>query len=160
MLVVILCGLLGSGGFQWSRAEAGPFTEGDTAAIDTMRLLSDRPLKSPMGALLRSAVIPGWGQFYNEQYAKGVLVLGVNAVLIQRVFYYHNQWRKTRNRAFQDKRNTFTWYWGLAYILTLVDAYVDAYLFEFDTAMEISGRYWPSGDGGWAVPGVQLVIRF
>jgi len=38
--------------------------------IDTNRLLSDEPLKSPWGAVARSAVLPGWGQVYNEQYWK------------------------------------------------------------------------------------------
>ena len=33
-------------------------------------LLSDNPVKSPWGATLRSAIIPGWGQVYTEHYWK------------------------------------------------------------------------------------------
>ena len=32
-----------------------------------------------MGAMLRSAVFPGWGQFYNESYWKIPIVWGVSA---------------------------------------------------------------------------------
>ncbi len=108
-----------------------------TAAIDTNRLLSDQPLKSPTGAMLRSAVLPGWGQWYNEQYWKAPLALAVNSFLVYQVLNYHHRWRETGNRDFQERRNLFTWYLGVAYALTLVDAYVDAYLYKFDEAMEI-----------------------
>ncbi len=105
--------------------------------LDTNRLLSDQPLKSPTGAMLRSAVLPGWGQWYNEQYWKAPLAFSVNAFLVYQVWHYHQRWRDTGNRDFQDRRNLFTWYLGLSYALTLVDAYVDAYLYKFDEAMEI-----------------------
>ena len=38
--------------------------------------------KSPMGAFWRSAIIPGWGQFYNESYWKIPIVWGVSAWFI------------------------------------------------------------------------------
>ena len=130
----------------------------DTARLDTNRLLSDQPLKSPMGALLRSAILPGWGQLYNHQYTKAIFVFAGNAFLIQRVFYYHHRWRQTHREEFRNKRNTFTWYAGIAYLLTLVDAYVDAYLFGFDQAMEIEFRSWPFQ--GKQEPGAWVVLRF
>lgn len=108
------------------------------APIDTARLLSDAPLKSPMGALLRSAILPGWGQFYNRKYMKAGFALAVNAVLFQRILFYHRRWRNTLNRDFQNKRNLFTWYFGIAYALTLMDAYVDAYLYGFDEVFKVS----------------------
>ncbi|NOX38539.1 MAG: hypothetical protein GXO78_13490 [Calditrichaeota bacterium] len=159
-IIVILVILWGLGGSSLLGAMERSVARGDTAVIDTLKLLSDQPLKSPTGAMLRSAVLPGWGQVYNHQYAKAVLVFGVNALLLQRVVYYHRQWRSTRIRAYQEKRNTFTWYLGLAYVLTIVDAYVDAYLFEFDTAMDISGfipQSVPSSTG-WV--GMRISIHF
>ncbi len=106
--------------------------------LDTNRLLSDNPLKSPMGAVFRSAILPGWGQFYNNKYIKAGIAFSANTVLAYHIFWYDNRWENTGNRDFQEKRNLFTWYFALSYLLTMVDAYVDAYLYKFDEAMEIS----------------------
>jgi len=106
--------------------------------IDTAKLLSDTPIKSPMGAVLRSAILPGWGQFYNEKYIKSIFVLSANGALAYAIYYYNDQWENTGERKYQGKRNLYTWYFGVSYLLTLVDAYVDAYLFGFDKAMKIA----------------------
>lgn len=114
--------------------------------IDTAKLLSDTPIKSPMGAVLRSAILPGWGQFYNEKYLKAIFVLSVNGTLVYAIYHYDDQWEKTGDKTYQDKRNLYTWYFGVSYFLTLVDAYVDAYLFGFDKAMKIAVFESKSGD--------------
>jgi hypothetical protein len=106
--------------------------------IDTARLLSDKPIKSPMGALLRSAVLPGLGQMYNQKYIKGIFVFAINGTLGYKIYDYHKEWNDTGETKFRDKRNLFTWYFGLSYMLTLIDAYIDAYLFGFDEAIEIA----------------------
>ena len=105
---------------------------------DTLRLLSDQPVKSPWGAVLRSAILPGWGQVYNQKYIKAGVVFSVNAALLWQILDYNKKWEDTKSESFRDRRNLYTWYFGLAYLLTLVDAYVDATLFGFDDAMEIS----------------------
>ena len=107
------------------------------AAIDTARLLSDKPVKSPWGAVLRSAVLPGWGQVYNKKYIKGVFAASLDGVLFSQILHNQNQWEKTGDRNFFNRRNDFYWYFGISYLLTLVDAYVDAYLFGFNKAMDI-----------------------
>ncbi|HFE63780.1 MAG TPA: hypothetical protein ENK14_05090 [Caldithrix sp.] len=119
-----------------------------SAKIDTNRLLSDQPLKSPMGAVFRSAVLPGWGQVYTGHYLKAPVALATNAFLLHHIFWYHHRWRTTKNADFQGKRNLYTWYFSLAYLLTMVDAYVDAYLYKFDEAMEISQHIDMKG-GQW-----------
>lgn len=106
--------------------------------IDTLRLLSDQPLKSPWGAVLRSAILPGWGQVYNQKYIKAGVVFSVNAALMWKILDYNKQWEDTKNESFREKRSLYTWYFGLAYLLTLVDAYVDAALFGFDDAMDMA----------------------
>ncbi len=126
----------------------------DTVAIDTARLLSDRPLKNPMGAVLRSAILPGWGQWYNEQHAKAGVAFTLNGYFIYKIWDFHRQWRTTRDQGFRDRRNLYTWYFGLAYALTLLDAYVDAYLYGFDQAMRIGWLPQPistQGVIGWRV---------
>ncbi|RMH96300.1 MAG: hypothetical protein D6681_12460 [Calditrichaeota bacterium] len=108
------------------------------AELDTTRLLSDRPLKSPWGAVARSAILPGWGQVYNQQYVKGGLAFALQGFLMWRIVHFHNRWKKTGNRDHRETRNLSIWYLGAAYLLTLVDAYVDAHLYKFDEAMKIA----------------------
>lgn len=105
--------------------------------IDTARLLSDKPIKSPMGALLRSAVLPGLGQIYNQKYIKGIFVFALNGTLGYQIYNFNKKWNDTGTSRYRDKRNLYTWYFGVSYFLTIVDAYIDAYLFGFDKAVEI-----------------------
>lgn len=124
--------------------------------------------KSPWGAVLRSAVIPGWGQFYNESYWKIPLVWGLLAyytsvwIKSHRLYwdnqeYYLNNKNiniiaeklyKSRRDFYRDQRDEFAVYIGLVYFLTLVDAYVDAHLFDFDVGPDLYNN------------GFQLNVRF
>jgi len=116
--------------------------------LDTTKLLSDTPLKSPWGAVLRSAVVPGWGQLYTEQYIKAGIAFTVNSFFLYQIYKYEMKWRDEKNEDFRIRRNTNTWYFALAYLLTMIDAYVEAYLYKFNKAMEISqniklrGNHW------------------
>lgn len=155
LLIALFCGVA-------VESPAGEIADSSLAAaqkgaIDTLRLLSDQPVKSPWGAVLRSAILPGWGQVYNEKYLKGALALAINGALLWQVFDYHDQWQSTGQQNYRDKRNLYTWYWGLAYLLTMVDAYVDASLFGFDKAMDIAAL--PPGPGGFSA-GIALRFRF
>ncbi len=51
-------------------------TEQDTTSNVQTQEESFHMEKSPLGAVLRSAVIPGFGQFYNESYWKIPVVWG------------------------------------------------------------------------------------
>jgi hypothetical protein len=106
--------------------------------LDTATLLSDKSLKSPWGAVARSAIMPGWGQIYTEQYVKSVLAFSLNGFLVYQIYNYEQKWREEHNEGYRAKRNLYTWYFSLAYLLTMVDAYVDAYLYKFDEAIKIS----------------------
>jgi hypothetical protein len=114
--------------------------------------------KSAWGAVLRSAVIPGFGQFYNESYWKIPIIWGT-------LGYLGYQWNKTNNlyrqyqdlysnsanqndannnnyytfrEFYRDQRDMFAVYIGLTFFLNLVDAYVDAQLFDFDVSNDES----------------------
>ncbi|OGU67589.1 MAG: hypothetical protein A2W30_05485 [Ignavibacteria bacterium RBG_16_36_9] len=101
--------------------------------------------KSPWGAVARSAVIPGLGQFYNESYWKIPVIWGVGALFISGWVYNNNLYKdykdlfiETGNNTYlsyrdfyRDQRDNFTIYLVLLYILNLVDAYVDAHLYDF-----------------------------
>lgn len=107
--------------------------------------------KSPLGAVLRSIVLPGLGQIYNESYWKVPIIWGLTSWFvynwIQNNNYYidyknlyiqsvnegrENSNYKTFREFYKDQRDLFAIYLGLTYFLNLVDAYVDAQLFDFD----------------------------
>ena len=123
------------------------FAQQDTTAIQDTTLTSDVFImqKSPWGAVARSAIIPGWGQIYNESYWKAPVVWGVmgwfvynwidnnNKYIDYKDFYIQtNESLYLRYRNFyRDQRDEFAIYIVLTYFLNLVDAYVDAHLFDF-----------------------------
>lgn len=108
--------------------------------------------KTPMSSVWRSALIPGWGQIYNESYWKAPVIWGILGYLSYGWISTNNLYSdyKTlyskslltsstgndiylRYREFyRDQRDLFAVYIALTYFLNLVDAYVDAHLFDFD----------------------------
>lgn len=110
--------------------------------------------KSPWGAVLRSAVIPGWGQFYNESYWKIPVVWGFagwfiynwintnDKYITNRDIYIQTDEDIYRRRRdfFRDQRDNFAIYLALTYLLNLVDAYVDAHLFDFTVSEDYLTR--------------------
>ena len=61
-------------------------------------------------ALIRSAVLPGWGQTYNKQYLKGYTFLALAGSTIVGVLgcyggvtYYNSEYENTKNASQQDK---------------------------------------------------------
>ena len=115
--------------------------------------------KSPMGAVIRSAVLPGWGQIYNHSYIKAPIIWGLGAWLTYLWIWNNNnikdagsnyniyigKYRSTGNEAdntlaksyliqksfYQDQRDLVAIYMGLTYLLNIIDAYVDAEMYDF-----------------------------
>ena len=104
--------------------------------------------KSPWGAVLRSAIIPGWGQLYNESYLKIPVIWGLGIWLgyewkqnndsykfySDRYIQTQNEYDKLNRTFYRDQRDLFTIYMVIVYLANLVDAYVDANLFDFDVS--------------------------
>jgi hypothetical protein len=107
--------------------------------------------KSPWGAVIRSAVLPGLGQYYNKSYWKIPVVWGFLGWFGYNWWQNDKQYKDYRNlyeqslmngnenilykrvrEFYRDQRDLFAIYFGLTYFLNLVDAYVDAHLFNFD----------------------------
>ena len=124
------------------------FAQQDTIAIqDTISVNSDVFVmqKSPWGSVARSAIIPGWGQIYNESYWKAPVVWGVMGWFVyswinnnNKYIDYKNLYSQTNQSLYldyrdfyRDQRDEFAIYLVLTYFLNLVDAYVDAHLFDF-----------------------------
>jgi len=97
---------------------------------------------SPRSAMIRSALIPGWGQWSNDKKIKSILVASVESYLI---YNFVDSWEKYDNTAdetskehYRDERSKYGWWFFLAHILSMMDAYVDAYLRNFKENMDIN----------------------
>lgn len=127
-----------------------------TVAVDSTNHSENFEMqKSPWGAVLRSAIIPGFGQIYNESYWKAPLIWGVTGWLVYNWVDNNNLYKenrdvfvstgdnffKRRRDFYRDQRDNFAIYIVLTYFLNLVDAYVDAHLFDFSVKEDfISGQ--------------------
>lgn len=114
--------------------------------------------KSPLRAVLYSAVLPGLGQFYNESYWKIPIIAGFGGYFGYEIIDYNNiakdyeaqyvatqtpdnpggdtRYKQLRDRS-KDNRDQFIFYFGILYLANLVDAYVDAHLYDFDVSEKV-----------------------
>jgi hypothetical protein len=126
-------------------------TEQDSTVTEASKPDTLLKNKSPMGALLRSVVFPGGGQFYNRKYLKGIVVFGTETTFItlaaiewsranthKKNFqnpeypYSERYWEFEQFKFYEDRRNLFLWITAGVVFLSMFDAYVDAHLYNFD----------------------------
>jgi hypothetical protein len=110
-----------------------------------------------------SIALPGFGQYYNRSYWKIPILYGFLGWFGYQFNAYNNLYGDYRNRYLQDLtqtplptnaefnrrlrdfyrgvRDEFGVYFVLAYIAGLVDAYIDAHLFDFDSTEDINASY-------------------
>ena len=127
------------------------------AETDSTRTVQSGPsteaaaLPSAHGALLRSAVLPGWGQFYNSRPVKGLLFGAASATALTSVVVEHRRIRSAPTpEEHQDRtarRNSRLLYFALSVALAAIDAYVDAHLADFGVGAEMQvemrrGKAW------------------
>jgi len=155
----------------------------------------------PVEALWRSGVIAGWGQCYNEEYLKGGILFGLEALAVYGIVYYADAaaFERRRFEAFDlpDDRTssglaeiialrdyhlelyknyrvdyeTHIWLGALVVVYSMLDAYVDAHLADFETGDELAGPgetgvsldlepyFYPDSEGGLGA-GVSLSFVF
>jgi len=101
--------------------------------------------KSPWGAVGRSAILPGWGQFYTENYWHIPVIWGLMGWFGSQWILNNNNYKtyrddfiqtedpndKRKRDFYRDQRDQFTIYIAITYLLNLVDAFVGAHLFDF-----------------------------
>lgn len=147
-------------------------------------LFTGQESKSPGGAMLRSAILPGWGQIYTGSYLKAPLVLGTFATFGGIAWWYHDRYTKyqtltkeayatpdqelegrpaTLYRAYRefyrDERDRYLFYVFLTYMVNIADAYVEAHLADFDVSGDLSVKPLnspPDRESGLQTPGYQL----
>jgi hypothetical protein len=114
--------------------------------------------RSPMKAVLYSAILPGLGQFYNKSYWKIPIIGLVGGYFVYEIIKNNNSYidysdaytnsqtpgnpngdqrLKLLREFYRDQRDQFYLYAGLVYLINIFDAYVDAHLFDFDVSDRI-----------------------
>ena len=97
--------------------------------------------KSPEGAMLRSLVFPGWGQWYNGKKFKAVLVFATEAGIVTNSIlqnqYVQQSTSDLEREYYIDNRNLSNWVLAAAILISMLDAYVDAHLYKFDESPEL-----------------------
>jgi len=128
-------------------SEVKPVIKSDTA-IFTMR-------KNPWKAVALSAIIPGLGQFYNQSYWKIPIIAGLGGYFGYEIISNNNKFNDYKDRYadsqtttnpdgdpvlrnyrefYRDQRDQFILYFIFLYVINIVDAYVDAHLFDFSVS--------------------------
>lgn len=124
------------------------------------------PRRNPTGALLRSAAVPGWGQFYNDEPLKGLAYGTLQAGLLGWTLYENDRARNAREMYeltgdpewdeaagdHRDRCRSLVWYTAGAWVLSMLDAYVDAWLFGF----EAENRAFDSNAGLALMVGIEI----
>ncbi|HXH18287.1 MAG TPA: DUF5683 domain-containing protein [Chitinophagales bacterium] len=144
-------------------------------------------------AVIQSAVIPGWGQMYNKKWWKVPIIyagfgglgfaIGWNA---KRFRTYSDAYRLRVDgdtatidpyadvysesnliilkNYYKRNMNLAIIFTGVLYALNLVDAAVDAHLFEYDISDDLSLRIEPqfhfTGGSGIPLSGLNMCMRF
>ncbi len=127
-------------------------------SVDTIAKKSPQKFKmkkDPWKAVMFSALLPGAGQYYNKSYWKIPVILGLGTYFVYGIvdnngnyndyksLYENSQTTsnpegnlqyKTFRDFYRDQRDDFIIYSALLYLVNLVDAYVDAQLFDFDVS--------------------------
>jgi len=123
--------------------------------------------KNPTKAFIMSLLVPGLGQFYTHNYFKSVAFFGADAGMIMGMLQQDRLSRENRqmgDRTFAEgaSKNVYSWHYYLegfyksdrnkliwwtagVTLLSAVDAYVEAHLYDFhiDPTLGVA----PQGDG-------------
>ena len=121
---------------------------------------------SPRTAMLRSAILPGWGQYSNHRPLKALLfAAAATASLGSAVAEARSLDRAATPEEHQDRaarRNTRFLFFAVTATLAAVDAYVDAHLADLESVelkLSTRPRLHSDADGGGMTTMVQARIR-
>lgn len=154
------------------------YSQNDTSLAETQSKTKSSKFemrKSPTGAIYRSLILPGWGQWYVESYWKAPIFFaaaaGLTGAIIWNQVKFNEQAKlldgmalndpdyeitKLRREFYRDNRDMSGFYLIGVYVLAAVDAYVGAHLFDFDVGEDLSFRLTTSPN----YPKVIFVIKF
>ena len=139
--------------------------ESDSLSVDSVEI------HSPKKAMWLSVALPGAGQFYNRKYWKMPIIYVAGAALVysfvshnagytkfkaayEQIYYHPNEplpgfelYSKAQLKDYKDQhrryRDMSVIGFGLLYVLNIVDATVDGYLFDYDVSDDLTLRIEP-----------------
>ncbi len=110
--------------------------------------------KSPLGAILRSLALPGWGQIYVENYWKAPLFAAGCGLLVYFVLDNNSKFQtyqkqfdeiketnpnsselfilRSKKEFYRDNRDQSAFFLVAVYLLAAIDSYVGAHLYDFN----------------------------
>ncbi len=131
----------------------------------TQKEVKNYNTKSPTGAIIRSLILPGWGQVYVENYWKAPIFFGAATGLTYLIFWNDDQYTikknlynkiksenpndtelplvKSSREYYRDNRDKSAFFLVGVYILAAVDSYVGAHLYDFDVSDDLSFQFTP-----------------
>jgi hypothetical protein len=145
----------------------------DTVRTPAVQHWSDQP----RFVMLRSLIIPGWGQYHNKAYVKAGVIAALEGLLIYGVISDKADLDKLHQAAIEaqqggdpsqandavnayndrlDRYNRRQWLLGGVVVYSLLDAYVDAHFKNFD----VEFRKAPPQTGGGSSGGERLTLRW
>ncbi|NTW49966.1 MAG: hypothetical protein HGB19_09605 [Chlorobiales bacterium] len=142
---------------------------------DSLKIVKKSDRMSPWQVSLWSAVLPGFGQVYNNSYWKLPIYYGLMGWFGYNVIQQHDKYVTYRDRYLKDQtgttassnrsyrdfykksRNEYIIYLCLTYLAGIVDAYVDAHLYDFEVSEDLSNHPYPNNE---SVQLVSFKIKF
>lgn len=92
--------------------------------------------------MLRSVVLPGWGQWYNDRKIKAGIAFGAEAGLIANAVALNQKAVASETEDerlfYESNRSLSLWLAVGVYFLVIFDAYVDAQMSDFDVGPDLS----------------------
>jgi hypothetical protein len=114
-----------------------------------------RPRKNARLAMLCTLLFPGLGQMYNERPFKAIIAMGVESFYLSRILLNHrysqraerlrdslpigsSEWNRQDWWVEEYKERRLDWIWWSSGVLVilLIDAYVDAHLYDMKVSVE------------------------
>jgi hypothetical protein len=161
-------------------------------AQDSVRIPADSVVHthSPRKAVMYSLICPGLGQVYNRKYWKIPFIYGAGGAFLYYINFNQTKYKKFRDALYDEKttqgsvlidgytyeyeslelgRDYFRRYRDLSiaglaaiYLLSAIDAMVDAHFFYYDISDDLSMRIQPSVEnaGSFASLGVSINFGF
>ena len=115
--------------------------------------------KNPTGAMIRSLVFPGLGQWYNNKKFKALIVFCAETGLLANAIYLNQQLvistEDYERNFYIENRNISVWWLVGVILYSVTDAFVDAHLAGFDESPLLSSiKFQPisgTSNAGFAV---------
>ena len=92
--------------------------------------------KSPAEAAKYALIFPGGGQFYNERYLKGGILIGLEIYSLLKFNEYRIDVKYQNVTSAISKRNKCIWWAFFIYFYGFMDAIVEAHLIPHKSVMD------------------------